>query len=312
MHPDVRDDIRSRGWVDYTAAGKNQFWRSYIMFAKWFFQYDTRLYLLSTAKSLSKPQEIPSWCPNWAFTQKERSLQDFAFYCSGYRDIESRRSRVSVLVNSNKTRVPGFRIDTIDEVVEPWPVAWATPNSAASSQDVAANLLEWESTCLQLSQKVCNSEVVPEAHRRTLIGDGLFADSDGFVQACDEDPKNNYDLWKHWLAHLADSRRSLLVTHAEQEAINSYHDANKRMCYGRAFFSTSRGRIGLGAPDVMKGDVVCVFYSGGPLYVIRFQDRKEEGKDVELIGEAYVHDLMREGLALDNPDRGSDENFYLI
>jgi hypothetical protein len=34
MHPDVRDDIRSRGWVDYTAAGKSQFWRSYITFTK--------------------------------------------------------------------------------------------------------------------------------------------------------------------------------------------------------------------------------------------------------------------------------------
>ncbi|KAE9382070.1 HET-domain-containing protein [Stipitochalara longipes BDJ] len=86
----------------------------------------------------------------------------------------------------------------------------------------------------------------------------------------------------------------------------------EQMCLGRAFFTTSGGRIGLGPLDVKKGDVVCVFYSGNPLFIIRFKKSGAEGEDAELIGEAYVHGLMREGQASDISDRGVDEEFILV
>jgi hypothetical protein len=62
---------------------------------------------------------------------------------------------------------------------------------------------------------------------------------------------------------------------------------------------------------VKKGDVVCVFYSGGPVYIIRFKDKKEKSEYAELIGEAYIHGLI-EGEAFNSSDKGPDENFVLL
>jgi hypothetical protein len=64
-------------------------------------------------------------------------------------------------------------------------------------------------------------------------------------------------------------------------------------------FSTVGGRIGLGPPDVRKDDIVCVFYSGGPLYIIRFKEGGEEEEDAEPNAESYVHGLLRQGQAFE-------------
>jgi hypothetical protein len=107
-------------------------------------------------------------------------------------------------------------------------------------------------------------------------------------------------------------QRELNQSVAEYRAWIEYHYPFLEICKGRAFFSTSKGRIGLGPPDIVKGDVVCVFYSGAPLYVIRFRDRSGEGEEAELMGDAYVHGLMRKGQAFNSPDREADETFVLI
>jgi hypothetical protein len=48
--------------------------------------------------------------------------------------------------------------------------------------------------------------------------------------------------------------------------------------------------VGLGPPGIKEDVVVCVFYSGGPLYILRFED--DEGSKV--IWDAYVHRLMKQ------------------
>jgi hypothetical protein len=128
---------------------------------------------------------------------------------------------------------------------------------------------------------------------------------------CEEDPEYQYDLWKRTLERIVSGEVSD-ISPSEVEAADNFHAAASNVCCGRAFFSTAGGRIGMGPSDVMKGDVVCVFYSGGPLYIIRFKDLKNVGEEAELIGEAYVHGLMRQGQAFESPDRGPDENFILV
>jgi hypothetical protein len=64
IDPVERDQIQSSEWVDYTDTGKSQFWHSYIKFARWMVQCDTSLYIFSTTRSSSKPQQTPSWCQN--------------------------------------------------------------------------------------------------------------------------------------------------------------------------------------------------------------------------------------------------------
>jgi hypothetical protein len=233
-----------------------------------------------------------------------QSLGSLKYYNCGYDNEESRRSEITADVDRDRIRVPGFRIDTIDHVVE-----------QVSDIDFISNVLAWESQCLQLSRRVYNSDVVPEAHRRTLIADLLYRDKENFFLACEQDLEYNYKLWKASLEAMVAKKlgqRELNQSVAEYRAWGEYNGSFRVICKGRAFFSTSKGRIGLGLPDIVKGDVVCVFYSGTPLYVIRFRDRSGEGEEAELMGDAYVHGLMRKGQAFNSPDREADEKFVLV
>jgi hypothetical protein len=132
---------------------------------------------------------------------------------------------------------------------------------------------------------------------------------------CEQDPEYNYNLWKASLEKMsaeALGERELNQSVVEYRAWIEYNESFEAVRKGRAFFSTSKGRVGLGPADVVRGDIVCVFYSGAPLYVIRFKDRDGEGEEAELVGDAYVHGLMRKGQAFNSPDREADETFVLV
>jgi hypothetical protein len=312
MDPVERDQIQSSEWVDYTDTGKSQFWHSYIKISRWTVQRDTSLYIFSTTRSFLKPQQIPSWCPNWASPLKEVPLPWY-IYSSGHNDTKSGKLGITAQSEGDGIRVPGFWVDIIDQVVETCRglVQSAKPYS---SRNWLRDVLEWESSCLQLSRSTLSSDNLLEVFRRTLIADRSISMVDSAYELCEEDPEYQYDLWKRTLERIASGEVSdLSLPEASVfEAADNFYGAAFDVCRGRAFFSTAGGRIGMGPSDVMKGGVVCVFYSGGPLYIIRFKDLKDDGEEAELIGEAYVHGLMRQGQAFESPDRGPDENFILV
>jgi hypothetical protein len=53
-------------------------------------------------------------------------------------------------------------------------------------------------------------------------------------------------------------------------------------------FRSKTGYVGLGPPDIQKGDVVCVFLGSDLPHVLRKLDRG----GYRLVGEAYVHGIM--------------------
>ena len=77
-------------------------------------------------------------------------------------------------------------------------------------------------------------------------------------------------------------------------------------CRNRKFFAMAGGRYGIGLSDMQKGDLVCVFLGGGPLFVLRkaanqnrsthesnahSQLRQED--EFQFVGDTYVPELMR-------------------
>ena len=65
--------------------------------------------------------------------------------------------------------------------------------------------------------------------------------------------------------------------------------------------------MGIGNGSVEKGDYVCVFYSAGPLYLLRYG---EADAPAELVGDAYVDGLM-ELEDMPGDTRGEDEVFAI-
>jgi hypothetical protein len=240
-------------------------------------------------------------------------------YCSGFTPSEPRCCRITAEADSDRIRVLGFRVDIIDDVIDS---VLNTPEYELLDTRVKKGtaLFQWEISCLQLSQRTFNSTGVPEAHMRTLIGDPQLHGVSFHLSQ--NDPLNGYNLWKECIqtwkkGGTAGEMASDLLPHLpmsseEYESSSNYFSAVNRLFEDRAFFSTTGGRIGVGPSDVARGDVVCVFYSGGPVYIIRFRESTEEGSEAEIIGDAYVHGLMKEGEAFNSLDRGPDEEFILV
>ncbi|KAF2735902.1 hypothetical protein EJ04DRAFT_434201 [Polyplosphaeria fusca] len=80
----------------------------------------------------------------------------------------------------------------------------------------------------------------------------------------------------------------------------------KSSTFGRRFFLTKRGFMGLGPAATTLGDSVCVLFGGQVLYVLRENDELTH----EFIGECYVHGMM-DGQACDD-ESFSARQFVLV
>ena len=74
-------------------------------------------------------------------------------------------------------------------------------------------------------------------------------------------------------------------------SIQIYLEAARKVCFGRKFFTTENGRVGLGPQKMEAGDVVCILKCVRVPFVLRKHEL--EPQTYYLIGEAYVHGLMR-------------------
>lgn len=219
------------------------------------------------------------------------------------------RSRTQ-LPNPNKIQLRGFRIDVIKTALGIAPVIPNVGDDIVSTIRKAFIAYTWENECLQLSRSVYNvtKDQVPQAHWRTFVFDAMPG-LDGQPR-----PEERYYVsWKQGLKLLAgESKRLSAELEDEWDALEGEYDQFSQAfgcaTIGRRFVSTRGGRVGMGPPDAQEGDVICVFYGGGPLFVIRFV---EGGNEAKLIGEAYVHGLMEDDEAFKSPDRGTDEDFVL-
>jgi hypothetical protein len=123
-----------------------------------------------------------------------------------------------------------------------------------------------------IARNVYLSNDIPDEHLRTLVVDTINGkDYCGGV-------KDYYiSLLKRLSTMKGDTWKSKL--HLQQAA--TYLRAMSKALPSRHFFSTVDGRIGLGPPRIMEDDVVCVFYSRAPLYILRLED----GQGAKLIGD---------------------------
>ena len=302
IHSGIRDDIEGSGFVDYSPDSKRRYYQTYINFGKWYIQkHDPNLQLLSLASSVVKHPDIPSWCPDWTSTQEYNSFVAISSYRAGYTVIKHQESHTRILPGSNNIRIPGFQVDIVGQVAEMFWTFSQLMDHVVGPHGKAAQLLEWESECLKISQQIYSQpDRVPEAHWRTLIGDRIA------MQRCTQDLSGDYQTWKNDLVAKKNNRDEPLSA-SKLATMSTYSSAVHTACKGRRYFGTRRGRIGLGPTELRSGDVVCVFYSGSPLYILRF----EPGSVIaRLVGDAYVHGLMSgEALSLEN--REPDQDFII-
>ena len=230
---------------------------------------------------------------------------------SRYRNVtawrHSHTRRTSILYIADSTcftlDVFGFRVERIAESIpSDWNTEWLENTSSIVDLE---HFLAWEAQCFLLSQRTCKSpNKVLECHWRTLIAKKIR--EPGKCRKCDIDYSSHYEAILGLRKEVGQSdqkignskcalelqkRRDRLgdIMSSIQFArfLNSMTDA----CHGRSFFSTESGRIGLGPPDTMPEDIVCIFYNGCTPFIVRTKGIDGIGNEYQFLGESYVDGL---------------------
>ena len=275
---------------------KWQSWQCYLDFCKYFILHDPGLVLLSMAPSVDRPEELPSWCPNFHSPSTEQVLYATMLgYSAGFSDRNSRRSTIKLSEDEKSIKIPGFRIDVVKKVVKSH---LAFTNSPAQMENwgpngTAARNLKWESECLDIFQEADSERTVSpeslEIHARTLCGNhfhptepipptsSIVATYLGFK-----------DFPTHLSTHTDPNEKHLVDTIKDHQSQLKYSNAI-HLHSQRKYFNTEDGRVGMGPSRLQEGDVICVFESGASLFVLRFED---DGKKAKLVGDAFMYGCM--------------------
>ena len=284
-------------------------WQGYLHFCKIYIERDPELALFSMAGCVSKPKELPSWCPNF-----DSPPNVYTFYCefsglrAGFRPGGPRHSQVKTSATSNTITVPGFRMDrvkTVTKAANPIinnPLVNKTaPWEGRTGQTAKQSQYHFE--CIDLFQQVYPAVIAdPYAFLRSLVAGHLASG----------EPLPPIDFAP---VHLRFLDGLMAMTRGEQlpmpsargfEVMRQWLKAIAAQVF-RRFFITENGRVGMGNGSVKKGDHVCVFYSAGPLYLLRYG---EANAPAELVGDAYVDGLM-ELEDMPGDTRGEDEVFAI-
>jgi hypothetical protein len=286
----VHKEVRGRMLIDYNSSIQATF----INFFKLVIELDATLCLLHTPCTRNDTLHLPSWCPNICQPSAASALGVFSLgagYRAGCRQFPKKTSGFKVLSESNNVQVPGLNIDRVTTVV---PMEFQFPGT--DEPDIARQALEWEASCLKIAQEIYEmSGGVPEQHWRTLIANKLHTG-----QPCATNLIEAYHNMKKYLQYRTTSVDRMPGTDDEIVRSMEFVTAVVAACYGRRYFATENGRVGLGPEDIMPGDLVCIFFSGPVPYILR---PSQHTSNCMFLGESYVHGLMNSE-ALDMLDQG--------
>ena len=256
----------------------------------------------------SRMPGLPSWCPNLYSNPKTSFINPFNARAGiAADDYPGERLEGTILPGSSKLGVTGFRVDTISKIVDgsfDWPPSPPGEERRLRSQ----RFLEWESRCLALAQTtlLVSAENVPIDHVFTLST---------YTRGRKMRVPQDDDLLEAYNTILCDIRRDTFGDESIQAPVPNlglYHGLWQRICAsctGRKYFSTGNGRLGLGPPDIKKGDTISVFYGTETVLILR--PAEENPEEWFFVGDAFVYGLME----LDETPqstRGTDEVFTII
>jgi hypothetical protein len=194
-----------------------------------------------------------------------------------------------VRIDGRKLLVNGLRIDAVKSLT--------SVCDANLSEAGLAIQIGWREIMTQTRTEYFTGESVYEVFDRTIVTDVVQEE-----EPYDNLYRRNYRVdWSLFAKDpLSLGEGGVRKRHFLEVSIN-------RITFGRRMFWTNRGYLGIGPAGMTEGDMICVFYGGQVLYVLR-----DAGIGVyECIGECYVHGLM-DGEALAAEEKLEECTFIII
>lgn len=236
--------------------------------------------------------DLPTWTPDWTpwpGRYRRALLLPFLYKACGCREAEC-----SFSIDLRIIQLKGFEIGEVVAMGEQVP----------NRDDILTLWRPLLSNPLVQEQYGPDIAAIDEAFWRTVVTDYYYAAE---YEAPDVrwpqgDTGKAFRIWT-----------GELPTDTEVSPGDMSFEALYR-CSGismsRGFVVTSKGHIGVAAPTVRKGDLVCVIYGGNVPYLLR---RIEDTGKFEYVGEVYIHGIM-DGEALDLVRKGEvkEESFTIV
>jgi hypothetical protein len=294
--------------VDVPINSRAHYTEVYRQFTAWIIQRAPTLSPFYFVDNIERHPDLPSWCPNLESRPRcsvsLHHLIQAEVFNAGFRPSHPRYSFSSRLRDPHTLCVPGLRADKVAAVLP-----------SITFEDMLSGVSAWPECwerCKRLAQTIYGSESTPEACRELINwGYSLVPDNRNPRQQIEPEraqlahsnvsPGTARDIFEHGMKLLDPERLSEF-----RERIN-FGDPRfaifimaVSLFFGRVFFSTDNGRIGLGPSRTAPGDEICVFHGGGTPFVVRFEEGEETGA---LLGECCVYGLMN-AEALDMEERG--------
>ena len=224
---------------------------------------------------------LPSWVPNYSIWQRHTILGSsirvphLNFHAAGNSPVVARWQTGSRVLG-----LDGIFYDTIETV---------STNSLDRQTEDQNVVLEW----LYLTEPLIRRGFKIEGFWRALIGERKKGDFPG--------PEQYGTPFEGYLTHARAHQQGYTQTMDTRRRQDSFDITNPLVNQAtlgyvaphRKFFTTTKDLIGLGPRSMCTGDIICIMSGGRVPYILR-----EERGHHRLIGEAYVHGLMK-GQAVD-------------
>ncbi|KAL8716646.1 MAG: hypothetical protein Q9225_006038 [Loekoesia sp. 1 TL-2023] len=316
----VEERLREKMKVDYSKSAVEV----YVEFVSlWMSGGGLASFVLHFASGQPRMTGLPSWCPNLNSRSPAVSLVDkFGApkdtYAAGKHEAWDKYQSSTLnpgdlmLLNAG-----GFHVDVVSIVINSTfkyvPEVKQAGSVTETERITVQKMLAWEKECHDLTNKTYSaSEEDPlDVHQRTLIADVLAWER--------YDPSKvsaGYEDFINHLSHIVANGSTPPIPEKQLEDLAAYQKAVGCACFGRKFFSTRNGRVGLGPPDVQPGDLIVLIPNSPWPFLFRQKDtvwaRKDgsSGHFYEYIGDSYVHGIM-DGELMRSVDPDRIEEFVL-
>ncbi|KAI0471591.1 heterokaryon incompatibility protein-domain-containing protein [Xylariaceae sp. FL0804] len=273
--------------------------------------------------------EMPSWVPDWQTRPPSTPFYNLDGFGDWKASGATKASPTSFRRDEPSTcTVRGSVIDVCTHIADTFldrlPSS-GTFKSSSNASTIGSNVWQyhmqrrwrqWEKMGEKTGPQYLSGESVQEAYAQTLVASqslshkltekGLDSDSDNYYTAIDG-YRAFREFWQRVVAargQLNSAQLENLLPQQLQQAIH-FMEAHKMAAYGRRFFITKKGYMGLCHPTARAGDLVVLLAGGKTPYVLK--SKLGIKKAYYFIGECYLHGVMQ-GEAMADANGGAFEN----
>ncbi|KAF2108147.1 heterokaryon incompatibility protein-domain-containing protein [Lophiotrema nucula] len=276
----------------------------YIDTGKACMEQDRSLTYLQMVAGKPRSDDLPSWCSNLSHAIVE--ILPFDVYLRAGHLMEEGRTRkasIKIVPDEDYIEIIGFRADRVASVVPPGGSFRTGPMMDREKRRHA-----WLQKCHQLAEST--QHLRPDAD---LTLDHVYAITANTISRVRDGEALRLSLQDNML-YIESQSKGLFAEElyrSPKERMQLFTDTTDqlyRSCSGRSYFTTTSGRVGLGPPEVLAGDIIVVFYGTRPAFLLR---ERGAGEAFEFVGDAFVHGFM-ELSRTPKSDIGEDEVFRII